>query len=84
MGRRADAEAALKKWRELEQRKYVMNYWLAISYAALREKDEAFAELEKAYQAHDWFLQRMKVDPYMDSLRDDPRFNGLLKRIGLV
>ena len=46
-------------------------------------EDGAFAELEKAYQHHDWFLQRIKVDPFMDPLRDDPRYNDLLKRIGL-
>jgi len=81
MGRRAESEQALKEWLELEQKKYVMNYWLAISYAALGNKDAAFAELEKAYQAHDFFLQRLKVDPFMDPLRDDPRFNDLLKRL---
>ena len=72
-----DRQIALK----LEKKKYVMNYWLAISYTALGNKDAAFAELEKAYQAHDFFLQRVKVDPYMDPLRDDPRFNDLVKRL---
>jgi hypothetical protein len=63
--------------------KYVANYWLAIVHAALGEKDAAFAELEKAYQAHDWFFQRLKVDPFMDPLRDDPRFKDLVRRLGL-
>ena len=83
MGRRAEAEAVLNKWKAREKTRYVSNYWLAVGYGALGEKDEAFAELEKAYQAHDWFLQRLKVDPFMDSLRGDPRFNDLVKRIGL-
>jgi hypothetical protein len=60
-----------------------MNYWVAASYAALGEKDAAFAELEKAYRAHDWFLQRIKTDPFLDPLRDDPRFKDLVRRIGL-
>jgi serine/threonine protein kinase/tetratricopeptide (TPR) repeat protein len=82
-GRREDAEVVVKRWKELEKTKYIANYWVAITYAALGDKEAAFAELEKAYKHHDWFLQRLKVDPYMDPLRDDPRFKDLLKRIGL-
>jgi len=33
---------------------------MAITYAAVGEKDAAFSELEKAFQARDWFLQRLK------------------------
>ena len=58
-----------------------MNYWFAMSYAALGDKDAAFAQLEKAYQNHDWFLQRLKVDPFADPLRDDPRFDEIVKRL---
>jgi serine/threonine protein kinase/tetratricopeptide (TPR) repeat protein len=82
-GQREKAEAVLTQWKELEKTKYVANYWVATVYAALGEKDAAFAELEKAYQAHDWFIQRLKVDPYMDPLRDDPRFSDFVKRVGL-
>jgi serine/threonine-protein kinase len=77
------AEAVLKQWKEIEKTKYVSNYWIAIVHAALGEKDAAFAELEKASQAHDWFFQRLKVDPFMDPLRDDPRFKDLVRRLGL-
>jgi TolB-like protein/Tfp pilus assembly protein PilF len=83
LGRRPEAEATINKSKEAEKTKYVMSYWVAVTYAALGEKDAAFAELEKAYQAHDWFLQRLKTDPFMDPLRDDPRFNDLVRRIGL-
>jgi serine/threonine-protein kinase len=82
-GRRREAEEVISKWKEAEKAKYVMSYWVAITYAALGEKDAAFGELEKAYQAHDWFLQRLRVDPFMDPLRDDPRFADLVKRLGL-
>jgi TolB-like protein/Flp pilus assembly protein TadD len=83
LGRRQEAHAVIDRWKEGEKHKYVMNYWVAATYAAIGDKDAAFAELEKAYQAHDWFLQRIKVDPFMDPLRDDPRFDELVKRIGL-
>ncbi len=82
-GRPREAEAVINKWKEVEKTKYIMNYWVASSYAALGEKEAAFAELEKAYQAHDWFLPRIKTDPFLDPLRDDPRFADLVRRIGL-
>ncbi|HEX9422259.1 MAG TPA: protein kinase [Pyrinomonadaceae bacterium] len=82
-GRRQEAEAVLAKLNEIEKTKTVSHYWEATIYVALGEKDKAFAELGKAYQAHDWFLQRLKVDPFMDPLRDDPRFKDLIRRLGL-
>ena len=72
-GRRQEAEAVIKKWKGDENSKY----------AALGDKDAAFAELEKAYQARDWYLPRLKTDPFMDPLRDDQRFAGMAKRVGL-
>jgi adenylate cyclase len=82
-GHRLEAEAVLAKLNEIEKTKTVSHYWEATIYAALGERDKAFAELERAYQARDWFLQRLKVDPFLDPLRDDPRFADLVKRIGL-
>ncbi len=82
-GQRQKAEDVLKQWKDIEKTKYVANYWMAIVLAALGEKEAAFAELEKAYQAHDWFFQRLRIDPFMDPLRDDPRFKDLVRRLGL-
>ncbi|HEX3100155.1 MAG TPA: tetratricopeptide repeat protein, partial [Pyrinomonadaceae bacterium] len=83
LGRRPEANEILTKYKENEKTKYVMNYWIGVTYAALGEKDAAFAEFEKAYRNHDWFLQRLKVDPFIDNLRDDPRYKDLLKRLNL-
>jgi serine/threonine-protein kinase len=80
-GQRQKAERVLKRWEEAEKTKYVMNYWIAATYAALGDKDAAFAELEKAYQARDWHLPRLKVDPFLDPLRDDLRFTDLIRRM---
>jgi tetratricopeptide (TPR) repeat protein len=82
-GRRREAEELLNRWQEMEKTSYIINYWVAVTYAALGEKNAAFAELEKAYQARDWFLPRIKTDPFMDPLRDDPRFKDLVRRLGL-
>jgi serine/threonine protein kinase/Tfp pilus assembly protein PilF len=83
MGRRQQAEEVINRWREIEKSSYVLNYWIASVYGALGEKEAAFAELEKTYQARDFFFHRLKVDPIMDPLRDDPRFNALLQRLNL-
>ncbi|PYS97822.1 MAG: hypothetical protein DMF63_18560 [Acidobacteria bacterium] len=83
-GQREKALAVIERWKVREKTSYVQNYWISIVYAALGDKDNAFAELEKSYQNHDWFLQRINVDPFMDPLRDDPRFNEMVKRIGLT
>ena len=58
-------------------------FFIAGIYAALRDRDEAFACLEKAYRTHDFFLAFLKIHPYMDPLRSDQRYVDLLQRIGL-
>ena len=82
-GRHDKAEEVLKKFDEIGKTEYVTAYNLAIVQVALGHRDEAFALIEKAYQAHDWPLIRLKVDPWMEPLRDDPRFADLVRRIGL-
>jgi hypothetical protein len=57
-------------------------YAVGIGYARLGEVDEAFAWLERAYEAHEAVLYNLKVQPLADPLRADPRFNDLLRRIG--
>lgn len=54
----------------------------AVYHAELGEKDKAFAELNTAYENREAILIRLRVDPRLDPLRDDPRFQGLLQRVG--
>lgn len=49
----------------------------------MNNKDEAFARLQKAYEQHSSALTSLKVDPVYDPLRSDPRFQELLRRVGL-
>ncbi len=80
-GEREKARAILK---ELETSKeYVSPGELPILYAALGEREKAFETLEKAYAAHDLQLQHLNADPGFDPLREDPRFQDLLRRVGL-
>jgi TolB-like protein/Tfp pilus assembly protein PilF len=82
-GQRQKAEEIITRWKEIAKTRYVSHYWIAPIYSALGERDHAFEELEKAYLERDYFMTRLKIDPFMDSLRDDPRLADLVKRIGL-
>jgi serine/threonine protein kinase/tetratricopeptide (TPR) repeat protein len=82
-GRRRAAEEKISKLENISKGNYVISYRIARIRAALGQKDEAFALLEKAYQERDYYLPRLKVDPGFDSLHDDPRFADLVRRIGL-
>ena len=59
-------------------------YKAACVYAGLGENDAAFASLEKAYQTRQADLISMKIDPAFESLRDDARFNDLLRQTHLA
>lgn len=71
------------EWKEAAKAGYVANYWLSATYAQLGDKDAAFVQLEKSYKNRDWFLQRLKTDPFMEQLRGDPRYMEMLKRLNL-
>ena len=63
--------------------KDVNNNWVrAKAYVDLGDKDKAFAELNKAYEKRLSSLCWLKVEPQLDPLRNDPRFQDLLRRIG--
>jgi hypothetical protein len=80
-GKRDAALAILHKLKSTKE--YVSQADLSILYAGLRNKEEAFQSLERAYDAHDLQLQLLKVEPHYDSLRSDPRFTDLMRRVGL-
>ena len=82
-GRRDKAEEMIGKFHEIAKTQYVPTCRFAAIYGALGDKDKAFAELNKAFEARDWELFRMNVDPYWTLLRDDPRFKDLVKRLNL-
>jgi Tfp pilus assembly protein PilF len=83
IGRRGDAENVISKLNNLAKSEYVSHYYLAIIYASLGDKERTFAELEKAFVDSDRFCVEMKYDFFMDPVREDPRFAGLLKRLNL-
>ncbi len=82
-GNAGKARGVLEELKSLSAQHYTPPHSVAVVYLGLGERDETFAWLEKAYEDHDVRLQFLKVDPKWDSLRSDPRFTALLKRIGL-
>jgi hypothetical protein len=58
-------------------------YWVSCMYAAIGERETAFAWLEKSYKMRQADLVSMKIDPALDSLREDARYFDLLRRVGL-
>jgi len=56
---------------------------MALVYAALNENDMAFSWLERSYGKHEESLCNIRIDPKLDSLRSDPRYDLLVKKIGL-
>jgi TolB-like protein/Tfp pilus assembly protein PilF len=65
------------------KQEFVSPYFIAILYFNLKEKDKGFSWLDKAYKENDSWLNFLKVDPGFDSVRSDPRFKALLKRMDL-
>jgi len=82
-GKRKDAYRVLEDLTKILKRKYVSAYLVAIVYAGLGEKELAFRWLTKALEDRSDRLIFLKTDPYFASLRPDPRFQTLLRRVGL-
>jgi tetratricopeptide (TPR) repeat protein len=69
---------------EHSKRIYVSPCMLALMYFVLNDNDRAFECLEKAYRSQDIDLTYLKIEPRLDTVRSDPRYKALLKRIGLA
>jgi tetratricopeptide (TPR) repeat protein len=83
MGRAAEADESISRLKEHVQADGMGRYEIALVYAGLGKKDEAFNWLEKSYIARDKGLTYLKIDPCIEPLRSDPRFHNLLRRVGL-
>ena len=82
VGRKSEAQAIFEKLKTTKE--YVSPAELAVLYVGLGDKEGAIASLEKAYAAHDLQMQYLKIDPHYDSLRSDPRFAELIRKVGLA
>ena len=82
-GRRAEAQQILQALIAKSKEQYVSPLNLARIYAGLGDRDKAFECLDRAYRKYESEWPFHIKDPLWDSLRSDPRFTALLKRIGL-
>ncbi len=62
---------------------YVAPGYLAATFALAEEHDRTLEWLEKAYEVRDPGMPYIGVNPLFDSVRDDPRFQDLLRRMNL-
>jgi TolB-like protein/DNA-binding winged helix-turn-helix (wHTH) protein/Flp pilus assembly protein TadD len=81
-GERAKALSTLDELKALSQQRYVSPLDIAVVYTGLGDRNSAFQWLEKAYQERTMRIQELP-QPIFDSLRSDPRFRDLMRRIGL-
>ena len=82
-GHRAEALHLINELKQRRQSGYVPAGALINPYLALRDYDQAFAWFERAYREQSNILQFLKVHPFFDPVRQDPRFKDLLRRVGL-
>lgn len=83
LGNRTGAYRYLDELKAASARRYISPYHMACVHAELGEKDRAFEWLGKAYEERSGWIAHLKVDPAVDGLRSDPRFDDLLRRVGL-
>jgi len=82
MGRPEEARQALRALDELEKHRYVDVFWRALLYLSLGDKEQALQSLEQSYINREGYeIGLIKVDPMLDSLRAEPRFQALVKKV---
>ena len=82
-GRKVDARKIISELRERSRHHYVFPTVFANAYLGLGDKDRALTYLEQAYEEQDPALFYLKVVPFYDPLRSEPRFQDLLRRVNL-
>ncbi len=82
-GRKAEAQKVLNELRALSKKRYVPALYVAAVYGGLGDKDKAFQWLEKAFEERADHLIYLQREPMADPVRSDPRFQDLVRRIGL-
>lgn len=82
-GKKSLAMKTLRELEELAKQRYVSPFDFASIYFGLGQPDPGFTWLTKAGQDRAFELLSIKVDPRFDALRDDPRFNAVVKQVGL-
>ena len=83
-GKQAEAVKLLRELTERARKRYVSAYAFVLVYAGMGNKDQAFVWLDKAYEERASTLPFLKTNPTLASLRSDPRFQTLIRRMSLA
>jgi TolB-like protein/DNA-binding winged helix-turn-helix (wHTH) protein/Tfp pilus assembly protein PilF len=82
-GKNAEALSVIDQLQKIARQSYVSSYGLAQIYAALGDKQHAMKWLQSAYDERAVWMEYLKVDPVLDSVRSQPRFQDLVRQMGL-
>jgi serine/threonine-protein kinase len=82
-GERDLAAEMLEHLEDRSRRQFTPAYDRAVIYAGLKDRDRAFEWLERAYDERSSWMSYLNVEPRLDSLRGDSRFEELVRRVGL-
>jgi DNA-binding SARP family transcriptional activator len=82
-GRKSEALSAIDRVKHLSKARYASDYCQALVFAGLRDRSGAIERLENAFEARYDRLIYLNVEPIFDDLRSDPRFQNLIRRLGL-
>ena len=82
LGRQSDGDAVIKEFEQRYAAKQADARDLAVVYAGLDDKGKAFEWLQKAYEDHSVFFEFLRLEPLMEPMHSDARWNDLLHRVG--
>jgi hypothetical protein len=82
-GDKRGAEKVLAQLKELSKQRYVPAYDIAMVYLGIGDRDEVFQRLEQSYDERSAWMAYLNIDPRLDGLRSDPRFQEFVQRVGL-
>jgi TolB-like protein/Flp pilus assembly protein TadD len=80
-GQREEAQKILARLSDEAKSRYVSAYSFVFLYLALGDKERAIDELERAYRERSSYVDVIKVDPMLDDLRGNPRFEALVQKV---
>jgi tetratricopeptide (TPR) repeat protein len=84
IGKKNEAKRILGRVLDLARTYQVQPGLIALMYIGLNEREQALIWLDRAYQQHSSMMAWLKVDPRFDSIRSEPRFQELMRRVGLI
>jgi class 3 adenylate cyclase len=83
-GQKREAEKILEEFKQQSQDRYISPIYFTLIHIGLSNINQAFDWMDKSLEEHSWYIPYLKVFPEFDPLRNDPRFEELLKKVRLL